>query len=324
MALMRHFFHTEEKKMLKRLLDEMKAGTKKQISVSAENLPVTLIKGEYPGKTVLISAGMHSGEYLGVPALSNICRQMDPQKMHGSVIAFHCLNISGLYAHSDALFPEDGGNLNRCFPGDENGTVSQRIAAFMTKEVLPHADFIIDLHSGGLGEPLTPCLFYPVQKSVKEESLNIAASLTLPYLLPSESRVGMFSYAANVMHIPGLLLERGYSGICEETWIREYEEDLRRALSALNVIAYEYETIPQHLFEKVIYMEFEEQGIWQCRIHAEDEVRKGDLLGIVYDLFGNPVHEYRSDYDGIVMYHRGGITAHTGDLLTAVALKKEE
>ena len=63
------------------------------------------------------------------------------------------------------------------------------------------------MHSGGIRETLTPCLFYPVVMA--KESLEVASALSIPYLIASHATTGEYSYAATYFHIPGLLLERG-------------------------------------------------------------------------------------------------------------------
>src|SRR3546814_8914347 len=45
--------------------------------------------------------------------------------------------------------PIDSGNLNRLFPGKPDGTITQKIADYVTTALLPLADVVVDLHSGG-------------------------------------------------------------------------------------------------------------------------------------------------------------------------------
>jgi predicted deacylase len=53
--------------------------------------------------------------------------------------------------------PIDDANLNRIFPGDPNGSVTQQIAWFITHELIPRADLVCDLHSGGSSLMYAPC-----------------------------------------------------------------------------------------------------------------------------------------------------------------------
>ncbi len=50
--------------------------------------------------------------------------------------------------------------MNRVFPGDAGGTITQRIARFVTDEVLARADVVIDLHAGGAGFEIIRCMSF--------------------------------------------------------------------------------------------------------------------------------------------------------------------
>ena len=75
---------------------------------------------------------------------------------------------------------------------------------------------MMDMHSGGQQEPLTPCLFYPLAEAVTEEALVPARALDIPWLIASTATAGQYSYAANYHKVPGLLVERGYGGFCKK------------------------------------------------------------------------------------------------------------
>ena len=129
--------------------------------VPGYEMPATIICGANPGKTVLITAGIHAGEYPGIPAVIRTAKELNPAQVTGNILMIHCVNTSGFWARTDCLVAEDGGNLNANYPGAPDGTVSQKIADYFVKQIFPYMDFIVDLHSGSQQEPLTPCLFFP-------------------------------------------------------------------------------------------------------------------------------------------------------------------
>lgn len=71
------------------------------------------------------------------------------------------MNETGFFAHSEGARPGGNVNLNGDFPGDLSGTPGKRLVAFMEQEIMPFADYILDLHSGGGMEPLSLCLVFP-------------------------------------------------------------------------------------------------------------------------------------------------------------------
>lgn len=286
-------------------------------------MPSTLICGAKPGKTVLITAGIHSGEYPGIPAVIRTARDIDPAQVAGNLLLIHCVNTSGFWARTDCLVAEDSGNLNANYPGAPDGTVSQRIADYFVTQIFPHVDFVADLHSGSQQEPLTPCLFFPKWEPVRAEALSAAKALDIPYLIQSMSKTGEFSYAAHAMDIPALLLERGHSGFCEEEWIDSYCKDLRLLLKHLGCCPCdEQSNVEKHVFIKTIYLEAEEDGVWYCSVKPNAAVKKGQLLGRVEDFYGNILHEYRAEADGIVFYHCCGLSVKAGRNLVAYGVEE--
>lgn len=93
-------------------------------------LPVTVIRGKRRGKTALVTAGVHSCEYVGVEAAMVLARTLTPEEICGTVILIHSCNYSGFLTHSNDLVPEDWKNLNASFPGRADGTTTERLANF--------------------------------------------------------------------------------------------------------------------------------------------------------------------------------------------------
>ena len=90
-------------------------------------IPLTIINGAFDGPTLLVTAGIHGGEYPGIAAAMELGRSLDPQEIHGSLIMLHPVNIQGFWARREFIVPEDGKNLNRVFPGNPDGTLSERL-----------------------------------------------------------------------------------------------------------------------------------------------------------------------------------------------------
>ena len=93
--------------------------------------PETVIYGSAGGPCVTVSAGVHSREYVGVEAVCRLAQRITPESVRGEVHLIHALNFDGLLLRSNDVFPADGKNLNREFPGDPSGSETQRLAAFL-------------------------------------------------------------------------------------------------------------------------------------------------------------------------------------------------
>ena len=119
-------------------------------------IPITVVRGTQDGPTALLVAGNHGDEWEGQVTLSELGQELRPDAVRGRVILLPALNLPASLA-SSRVSPLDGVNLNRSFPGDTDGTVTQEIAHFVSTELIPRARLVCDLHSGGSSLMYLPC-----------------------------------------------------------------------------------------------------------------------------------------------------------------------
>jgi len=118
-------------------------------------IPAGVIRGG-PGPTALLVAGNHGDEWEGQIALTELFQKLDPAEVRGCVIVLPALNLPASLA-STRTSSLDGGNLNRLFPGRVDGSVTEEIAHYVATELIPRADLVCDLHSGGSSLMYLPC-----------------------------------------------------------------------------------------------------------------------------------------------------------------------
>jgi predicted deacylase len=114
-------------------------------------IPVTIIVGKRAteGKGILTIGATHGDEYEGPVAIKNLLREIETDEVVGRIILVPVLNVMAFKTGTrDTL--EDGINLNRAFPGDSEGSITSRIADFVTRFLFPHVHVVLDIHSGGL------------------------------------------------------------------------------------------------------------------------------------------------------------------------------
>jgi predicted deacylase len=287
-----------------------------------------LLNGAGEGKTALISASIHSGEYAGVPAVIRAGRELEAKKLCGRLILLPCVNTSGFWAMTPALVPENGSNLNRTYPGDAEGGVGERIKAFFVRELFPQLDFMFDLHGGSVTEKMTPLIFFPRAEKVTKASLAAARATNVGCLVASDADNGQYSYAANFMDIPGMLLERGGGFYCDKEWQEADYKDIRLLLDHLGMYASEPgardESLKRRVFGDTVYLDFDEDGLWYPAAAVGAEVKNGQLLGTLRDFYGETVKEYFAEADGCIFYQWEGLAARKGDFLIAYGLLASE
>lgn len=108
------------------------------------------------GRTALVTAGNHGDEYPGQIAILRLMRELQAEQVRGRIILIPALNLPAARAGT-RLSPLDGKNLNRCFPGRADGTVTEMIAHYLTTVLFPLADIVIDIHTGGRSMDFYPC-----------------------------------------------------------------------------------------------------------------------------------------------------------------------
>ena len=110
-------------------------------------IPIVVVKNG-DGPTAFFSSGNHGDEYEGQVALTNLIKFLEPGMIRGRVIMLPMANYPAALA-GRRVSPIDDLNMNRIFPGDPDGTVTRQIAHYIDSEIIPLADLVIDLHSGG-------------------------------------------------------------------------------------------------------------------------------------------------------------------------------
>ena len=290
-------------------------------------IPATLVCGAREGRTILITASIHNGEYNGVPAVIEAANSIDPAALCGNIIFMHCVNYSGFLTHGYREVPEDNWNLNSSYPGDENGSVGARIAAWFVKELFPKVDFVFDLHGGGAEEMMTPLIFYPHHAPVREEALAAAKALNVGILLESHAETGEYSYFVHNFDRPAMLLERGCGIFCTPEDVKADLDDIMLLLSHLGMYSGEAvhdETLKRRVFRKTIYLEADVQGLWYPAVRRGSVVKKGEVLGRIENIYGDPVKEYLAEDDCLVCYYTLGLAVNEGDALVAYAILSSE
>lgn len=303
----------------------VRRGEKYQGDISFANgdivLPGTIICGKLPGKTMLITGGVHSGEYVGIQACVELGAELQPEKTVGTIVILKVLNRPAFENRAGSLGLSDGKNLNRVFPGNPNGTEMERLAWAITKEVYPKVDYYIDLHSGDDFEALTPYVYYAgkAAQEVTEVSRKMAEQVDVPYMVRSMvSSGGAYNYAAS-KGIASILLERGGMGAWTSEEVNSDKRDVRNILSSLDMYQIRRDVrnyVPMEVTD-VCYQAASEDGLWYPAAKPGDMVAEGALLGTIRDYNGKLRETCSAEYTGVVLYQTGSLQVTEGGPVVA-------
>ena len=272
-------------------------------------LPATVLHGHGTGKTMLITAGVHAGEYVGIQAAIELSQKLKIEKVNGTIIIVKVMNRPAFEARNGSMGLDDGKNLNREFPGNPDGTEMERLAWAISQELQPAADYYIDLHSGDDYEKLIPYVYYAGAAAGEVVSLSrqMAEQVDVPYMVKSNvASGGSYNYAAS-QGIPSILIERG--GMCDWTYeeVRSTRRDVRNILCHLGIYQglKDFRTYYPLDVADVRYQDAEENGLWYPFKKVGDMIQEGDILGEVRDYEGNVKEVSVAEFDGVLLYQCG-------------------
>lgn len=295
-------------------------------------IPMTVVnKGE--GPTILLTAGVHGGEYEGPVALMNLSRELKAEDVNGRVIILPALNLPAVRA-GQRLSPLDGKDLNRVFPGSPRGSVTEVIAHYVHEAILPLCDAVVDLHSGGASLALIP---YISMHYLEDEEMNRrtraaleAFQAPLALIIEEISGQGLLDYAVERMGKLFLNAELGGAGTLSPSSLRIAERGVRNLLKHFEVLEGEIvrEAATGQPGSRVMEVSGEDcyhfspaAGIYESRLELSEEVEQGGLVGRIHrvtDLESPPL-EVRAQGAGTLIVTRGPGRVEHGDTVAVLA-----
>ncbi len=178
-------------------------------------LPVQVIRGESDGPTLFVCAAIHGDEINGVEIIRRLLRWHGLKKIRGTLIAVPIVNVFGYNARSRYL--PDRRDLNRCFPGNSEGSLGSRLANLFMSQIVLNSDYGVDLHTGAIHRRNLP----QVRAVMEEPRCRVLAeSMGAPVLLNSKVKDGSLRQAAFEEGIPVLVFEGGEALRFEESVIQ--------------------------------------------------------------------------------------------------------
>lgn len=272
-------------------------------------LPAAVLHGTRPGKTMLITAGVHGGEYVGIQAAIELSQKLKIQKVAGTIIIVKVINVPAFERRNGSMGLTDGKNLNREFPGNPKGTEMERLAWAVSHELQPAADYYIDLHSGDDYEQLTSYVYYAgvADEKTVSQSRRMAEQVDVPYMVRSNvASGGAYNYAAS-QGIPSILIERGGMGAWTSEEVRSTRRDVRNILCHLGIYQgkKDYRTYYPLDVTDICYQDASRDGLWYPFKKPGDMIREGEILGEVRDYEGGLLELSVAEYDGVILYQTG-------------------
>ena len=276
-------------------------------------LPLHRVTGAQPGPVLGITASIHGDEYLPIEVVRQVVTQLDPAQLRGSILAMPVANPLSFEAQTRNV-PIDMLNLNRVFPGDPDGWLTEQLAAFIANRFVPELEYLIDLHAGG-AQPTVDYVYI-----LNDEGMSRAFGFAAMYH-PTHTFVGTLSEAALPRGIHNIVVEMGGGMLANEAYIERGVRGVFNVLKHLKMLPGEPEGIPakQTVVTEMSVMRPHFGGLLYPRLMLRDIgmiVPRDTLLGTIISPYTfETLEELRSPFDrGLMILLRGAITkVHPGD-----------
>lgn len=285
-------------------------------------VPFSIVHGTKPGPVLALVAGVHGQEYTPVLALQRLRSAIDPATLGGTVIMVHVANMPSFTGRTIYYSPADRKNLNRVFPGRADGTLSERIAERITREVIDRATHVVDLHAGDGNESLRPYVYWITTggPGVAEMGRQMALASGFDHIVidrgrPTDPAASVYlSNTAILRGKPALTVESGFLAVSDEASIARIEHAVAGWLKLLGMRATGPDPIETAVWidrGEVLTSRF--TGIWYPAVERGHTVAQGASVGRVTDFHGRTLQEIRAPFAGEVLYVVGTPAMNEGE-----------
>jgi len=258
---------------------------------------VLVVNGAEPGPTLCLTAALHGDELNGIEIVRRVMYDLDPGKLEGTVIGVPIVNLQGFRRGSRYL--PDRRDLNRFFPGSQEGSSASRIAYSFFNEVIRYCDALVDIHTGSLARTNLPQLRADMRV---EEVADLTEGFGATSVLHSAGEIGTLRRAAVEAGIPAVTFETGEPSRLQETKIAHGTKGIQSLLNNLGM--YKRVSIwgePEPVYYQSTWVRADRGGLLFGEVDLGQRVRRGELLGTVTDPITNLRSELRSPEDGRVL-----------------------
>ena len=284
---------------------------------STVGLPVAVVNGASEGRTLYIQAASDGDELNGVGVLRRVVPQLDPAEISGTILIVGIANYFA-FQMGEHRNPIDDTKLNRAYPGDEDGTSTERIAA-ATFAAATRADLALDLHQGSTSRMINEVRVRCGKRHrLHEECLDLAKVFGCGHVLDQKGPDGQLARAAPDEGVPTVDPELGGSVGWDEGSIEIGVEGVFNVLRHYGFLDGRVDTETQTRATGFEQYGAPAGGFVDFTVELGDRVSPSTTLFEVTDVFGEPKAEVTADTGGVVWRTRRLPQVATGEYVCSV------
>jgi len=295
-------------------------------------IPLAVVKNG-DGPTLFVMAGNHGDEYEGQIVLADLIRTLDPGAIRGRVIVMPMAN--GPAARAGArVSPLDGGNLNRAFPGDADGSPTWQIARYITDALVARCDLFVDLHAGGSSLSYLPfvSLVLTGEDAVDRRAMAAARAFGAPRIIVwgKAEPDGTSTTPVRLHRVPKLGGEYGGSGVVSRSGVALVARGVRNTMAHLGILdeapRRDGEPRLMEIKDRRYYAYAPCEGIFAPAVDLGDQVTAGTVIGHLHapEYPARPPVPVAIGHDGLVLCMRAIGRCEAGDCLVHLATDRDD
>jgi predicted deacylase len=296
---------------------------------AALRIAVAVVNGAKPGPVLAVVAGSHGTEYASIIAVERLIQQLDPTTISGTVILVPLINVPSFEQKVAHVNPTDAKSMNRYYPGNMDGTQTDRASFLITREVVDKCDHLIDLHGGDLDESLRPYAYWTKTGNEKQDAMSreMVLAFGLDTIIISADRPkdpAASRYLENTASLRGkasITAEAGHAGTVEPDDVNALVDGSLSVMRYLKMMDGTPMTVEAPVWiERVASLASEVNGIFYPSVTRGTYVQKGMAIGRITDYLGQPLVEAKAPESGVVLFIRALPSTVKGDTIVNVGV----
>lgn len=296
--------------------------------LAKRRIPFMEMQSDKDGPTVWFTGCMHGDEIGGTVVIHEVFKKLKRRLLRGSIKAFPLMNPFGFETISrNIIYSKE--DLNRSFPGNETGTLAERIALIIFAKIMDTTpSLVIDLHNDWKRSIPYSLTELSGSQSIDDDVLKYSKMTGLLQIEDTDKIHSSLTYNLLKQNIPALVLELGESYIINEQNIEIGISAIWNILVDLEMVSMDNDLykfpLPANIQENTLLyscLPFSStSGIVRFFRKPGDVVRKGQRIAKVCNAYGKQIEIIYALDDGIIIGQTDTALAFPGSPVMAFGI----
>lgn len=270
-------------------------------------VPIMVARGSEEGPVLGLTAAIHGNELNGIPIIQEVFQQIDLDNLRGTIVGVPGLNVISLNMDSRRFVDDE--DLNRTFPGKENGNRSEQYAFRIFDKIVRHFDYQIDMHTASFGRinslyaraDMADSIL--AQMAILQEADIILDNKGIPSAGAAASSPRTLRAEAVLNGIPTITVEYGDPQVYQPEMTRRGVTGVLNTLQWLEMLPATTKRQPEAavVCKKSYWVYTTQGGLLDIPVDLKQQVEKGQVIGILKNAFGDVIDTYYAPEAGIVI-----------------------